>query len=188
MGWVDINEMYPPEGLQVLLEVSGQIYGANYTGIADHDYYIGCWIVPEGKTETEGQWIIYDSSEEGDGHLYFITIHGWMPLPKHFQPKEHFDQEDDLMEHPMFEDDPEWLYKGDCKYEGVMKMDIWVKDMKTGDKWILDQDKNKIVYLEGTQTVFNINDVGRIRFYPCDPDAESEYQQLCLFDFIENGG
>lgn len=67
-------------------------------------------------------------------------------------------------------------------------MDIWVKDLKTGDKWILDQDKNKIVYLDGTQTVFNMNDVGRIRFYPCDPDGAAEYQQLSLFDFIENGG
>ena len=67
-------------------------------------------------------------------------------------------------------------------------MDIWVKDLKTGEKWILDQDKNKIVHLEGTQTVFNLNDVGRVRFYPCDPDTESEYQQLSLFDFIEYGG
>ena len=67
-------------------------------------------------------------------------------------------------------------------------MDIWVKDLKTGEKWILDQDKNKIVHLEGTQTVFNLNDVGRVRFYSCDPDADSEYQQLSLFDFIENGG
>jgi hypothetical protein len=25
--------------------------------------------------------------------------------------------EDDLMEHAMFEDDPEWLYKGNCQYE-----------------------------------------------------------------------
>ena len=41
-------------------------------------------------------------------------------------------------------------------------MDIWVKDLKTGEKWILDQDKNKIVHLEGTQTVFNLNDVGNI--------------------------
>lgn len=53
-------------------------------------------------------------------------------------------------------------------------MDIWVKDLKTGDKWILDQDKNKIVYMDGTQTVFNLNDVGRVRFYPCDPDADHD--------------
>ena len=60
-------------------------------------------------------------------------------------------------------------------------MDIWVKDLKTGEKWILDQDKNKIVHLEGTQTVFNLNDVGRVRFYPCDPDGAAE---AFLFDFM----
>jgi hypothetical protein len=40
-----------------------------------------------------------------------------MPLPKHYAAQEVFEQEPDLLEHPMFEDDPEWLYKDDCVYE-----------------------------------------------------------------------
>lgn len=187
MGWIKPEDKMPPSGLTVLLEVSG--YWTDGL-ISDHDFEIGCWLGnPDGNREPF--WVIHGAVEYcGKYHeLTNPTVHAWMPLPEHFQPQEMFGEpEDDLMEHAMFEDDPEWLYKGDCKYEGLLKMDIWVKDLKTGDKWILDRDKNKIVYLDGTQTVFNMNDVGRIRFYPCDPDAESEYQQLSLFDFIENGG
>lgn len=113
MGWIDATEKLPPEGLSVLLEVSGS-FSAPYSLIADHDFFIGCWIVPSG--EKEGKWLITDGHEE-NYHLCFPIVHAWMPLPKHFQKSEKFDREDDLMEHAMFEDDPEWLYKGNCIYE-----------------------------------------------------------------------
>lgn len=113
MGWIDATEKLPPEGLSVLLEVSGN-FAAPYGLIADHDFFIGCWIVPSG--EEQGKWLITDGHEE-NYHLYDPTVHAWMPLPKHFQKTEKFDCEEDMMEHAMFEDDPEWLYKGDCVYE-----------------------------------------------------------------------
>ena len=122
MGWIDINDKYPPQGLQVLLEVSGTFGGGL---LADHSFYIGSWIVPQGKTE--GNWLIYDNcdSDLGDNHLAYPTVHAWMPLPEHFQPQEIFGEpEDDLMEHAMFEDDPEWLYKGDYKYEQMSLEDF----------------------------------------------------------------
>ena len=122
MGWIDINDKYPPEGLQVLLEVSGTFGGGL---LADHSFYIGSWIVPHGKTE--GNWLIYDNcdSDLGDSHLFYPTIHAWMPLPEHFQSQEMFGEpDDDLMEHAMFEDDPDWLYKGDCKYEQMSLEDF----------------------------------------------------------------
>lgn len=115
MGWINIEDRYPPQGLQVLLEVSGNFGGGE---IADHQFFIGTWIVPQGKTE--GSWLIYDCCESpmGDEHMYYPTVHAWMPLPEHFQPQEIFGEpEDDLMEHAMFEDDPEWLYKGEYNYE-----------------------------------------------------------------------
>jgi hypothetical protein len=122
MGWIDLNDKYPPQGLQVLLEVSGR-FAAGYSLIADHSYYIGTWIVPSGKKE--GHWIIYDSCDEENVHIVCPEVHAWMPLPKHFQPQETFGEpEDDLMEHAMFEDEPEWLYKGDCVYEQMTLEDF----------------------------------------------------------------
>lgn len=121
MGWIDINESYPPQGLHVLLEVSGR-YSAGYSLIADHMFCIGSWIIPHGQNE--GHWLIYDSCDEDNNHISYPEVHAWMPLPKHFQPQEEFDQEEDLMEHAMFEDDPEWLYKGDAVYEQMSLEDF----------------------------------------------------------------
>lgn len=122
MGWIPIEDRYPPEGLQVLIEVSGQ-FSAPYGLVADHSFFIGSWIVPQG--ETEGIWLIDDSSGKENYHLIYPTVHAWMPLPKHYQPQEMgFKQEPDLMEHAMFEDDPDWLYKGDCVYEQMSLEDF----------------------------------------------------------------
>ena len=109
MGWIEPSDRMPPEGLYVLLEVSGYCK-SDIALLADHDFYIGCWIHPEGKEE--GFWSI-----DSETPPIIPTVHAWMPLPKHFQPNEHFGQEPDLMEHAMFEDEPEWLYKGDAVYE-----------------------------------------------------------------------
>lgn len=130
MGWIDINDKYPPEGLQVLLEVSGRT-SAPYNTWADHGFYIGTWIVPDGKTE--GFWRIYDCADDDNYHIYSPTVHAWMPLPKHFAPQEIFDQEPDLMEHPMFEDEPEWLYKGDCVYEQI-SIEDWLRENGGGEQ------------------------------------------------------
>ena len=111
MGWITLEEKWPPQGLEVLLEISAHGFDEHNCHVMwDHAFEIGCWIVPEG--ETEGHWLIHTSDDMWD-----LTIHAWMPLPKHYQKQEVFTQEPDLMEHAFFEDDPEWLYKGDCKYE-----------------------------------------------------------------------
>ena len=125
MGWIDINDKYPPRGLEVLLEVSGRVYGGSCSMIADHSFHIGCWIVPKG--DKEGHWLIYDNCGDDDGHIAFPEVHAWMPLPRHFAPNELFTQEEDLMEHPMFDEEPEWLYKGDCVYE-QMSLDEYLAD------------------------------------------------------------
>lgn len=113
MGWIDINDRMPPEGLQVLLEVSGYCR-SSITLLADHDFYLGSWIHPVG--DKEGKWYI-----DSESPPICPKVHAWMPLPKHYQPKENCTQEPDLMEHAMFEDDPEWIYKDDAVYE---QMDI----------------------------------------------------------------
>lgn len=113
MSWIDPKHTMPPEGLQVLLEVSGRFTGPVNLW-ADHDFYIGTWIVPDGG---KAHWRINDASEGDDAHIMFPEVHAWMPLPRHYQPNEKFSQEPDLMEHAMFEDDPDWLYKGDAVYE-----------------------------------------------------------------------
>ena len=115
MGWITPEDRMPPKGLQVLLEVSG-IISAPYAMVADHSFYLGAWIVPSGQTE--GHWLIWDSCDEDNYHLINPKVHAWMPLPKHYQQVEMgFEPEEDMMEHAMFEDDPEWLYKGDAVYE-----------------------------------------------------------------------
>ena len=123
MGWIRPEDMMPPSGLEVLLEVSGY-WTIGY--LSDHAFKLGCWIGnPDGNREPF--WLIHGAAEYcGKYHeLTNPTVHAWMPLPKHFQPQEHFSQEEDLMEHPMFEkEDPEWLYKGDCVYEQMSLEDF----------------------------------------------------------------
>lgn len=118
MGWIRPEDMMPPEGLQVLLEVSG-LYTASYGLMADHSFMLGTWIVPDGSDQ--GEWLLWDNSNCNvgcdDGHICDPTVHAWMPLPKHFEPRETFPQDEDRMEHSMFVDDPEWLYKDNAVYE-----------------------------------------------------------------------
>lgn len=123
MGWIRPEDRMPPEGLQVLLEVSG-LTTAPYSVVWDHDFCLGCWLVPEGK---EGLWYLTDGNEENH-HIISPTVHAWMPLPKHFEaPEKGFTYNEDLMEHAMFEDDPEWLYKDDCVYE-QMTIEDWFRE------------------------------------------------------------
>lgn len=127
MGWIKPEDKMPPKGLDVLLEVSG-----TWTAglIADHSFELGCWLVPDGKTE--GRWFVHGAVEYcGNYHeLIDPTVHAWMPLPEHFQPQEIFGEpSDDLMEHSMFEEDPDWLYKGDCVYE-QMTLEDFLKGAK----------------------------------------------------------
>lgn len=112
MGWILPEEKMPPEGLNVLVEASG--YGTGDKGeriVADHDFFLAAWIHPTG--EDHGSWFLETTSD-----YWHPTIHAWMPLPKHFEQKEMgYEPEEDMMEHAMFEDDPEWLYKDDAVYE-----------------------------------------------------------------------
>ena len=125
MGWIPIEEKYPPQGLRVLLEASGS-FNSPYAMIADHDFYLGSWIVPSG--ETEGHWLIDDCGYGEDHHMIYPHVHAWMPLPKHYQQKEYgYEPEEDMMEHAMFEDDPDYLYKGNCVYE-QMSLEEWLND------------------------------------------------------------
>ena len=76
MGWIEPKDKMPPEGLQVLLELSGR--GIDEHGVhivADHDFYLGTWILPVG--EEEGHWLIENNNE-----LWGVTVFAWMPLPK----------------------------------------------------------------------------------------------------------
>ena len=121
MGWIEPKDKMPPEGLHVLLEVSG--YGTGNHGeaiMADHSFYIGTWILPVGQDE--GEWFLQSEST-----IFNPEVHAWMPLPKHFQPQTIFEQEPDLMEHAMFEDDPDWLYKDDAVYE-QMSIEDFLED------------------------------------------------------------
>lgn len=115
MGWIRPEDKMPPSGLEVLLEVSGW-WTAGL--VSDHNYELGTWIGnPDGGREPF--WLIHGATEYCGKYHELINpiVHAWMPLPKHFEPNKVFDQEPDLMEHAMFEDDPEWLYKNDCVYE-----------------------------------------------------------------------
>lgn len=50
MGWIPIEDKYPPEGLQVLVEMSSRGIDKDRCQVmADHGFYIATWIVPEGK-------------------------------------------------------------------------------------------------------------------------------------------
>ena len=80
-----------------------------------------------------------------------------------------------------------------------MILDIWVKDLKTNTSWILDEDSEKIVYKKDGQTKFKLSDIGRFRFFPCDPatidmfkeeachqkEMETEGYQFNFFDYEE---
>ena len=80
-------------------------------------------------------------------------------------------------------------------------MDIWVKDLKTGESWKLDDDSTKLVYRKDGQTQLKLSEIGRFRFFPCDPNSIEEYRakschekemnsigyQYSLFDYeVEN--
>lgn len=112
MSWIRPEDKMPPEGLLVLVEASGD--GVDDIGVrivADHDFYTAAWIHPVG--EEKGFWSIDTRSK-----LWSVTVHAWMPLPKHYEQKElGYEPEEDMMEHSLFEDDPEWLYKGEAVYE-----------------------------------------------------------------------
>ena len=122
MGWIDPKDKLPPEGLNVLVEASGTYSGVGYAMVADHDLFIAFRVNKEDNQESE--WILYDGCGE-NSHIYYPTIHAWMPLPRHYQPCEMgFTEDPDLMEHSMFENDPEWLYKGDCVYKQMSLSDF----------------------------------------------------------------
>jgi hypothetical protein len=63
-------------------------------------------------------------------------------------------------------------------------MIIWVKDLVTGNKWILDHDNNKPVYEDGEKLMFSLEQISNYRFYPCDPDEDNE-KQFTIFDYLE---
>ena len=114
MGW--ITDRLPPNCLKVLVECSGY---CNESGMyADHTFKLGWYIIPED--ETEGEWYV-DSCNE----IFSPTVHAWMPLPKHFAPREMFTQSPDMMEHSMLEEEPEYLYKGDAVYEQMSIEDFF---------------------------------------------------------------
>lgn len=119
MGWIKPNDRIPPEGLRVLVEVSGSGTGTHGERIAaDHCFFLGAWIVPEGKKE--GFWAI-----DTEVKLWDLTIYAWMPLPKHFEQMEIFEPEPDMMEHALFEENPEWLYHGDAVYEQMTLEEVF---------------------------------------------------------------
>lgn len=125
MGWIDINDKYPPEGLLVLVEMSGRSLDKfGCTVIDDHAFNLASWVVPYGS---EGKWVFHGQDYS------FPEVYAWIPLPKHFQPQEIFDQDDDLMEHAMFEDDPEWLYKGKYTYEQMSLEDFMGMEASADD-------------------------------------------------------
>lgn len=120
MSWIKPEDKMPPEGLYVLVEMSG--YGTGDKGeriVADHSFYLATWIHPVGKDQ--GEWFIESTSD-----YWSPTVHAWMPLPRHYEAPEHSeDPEDDMMEHAMFEEDPEWLYKDDAVYEQMTLEELW---------------------------------------------------------------
>lgn len=56
-------------------------------------------------------------------------------------------------------------------------METWIKDLKTNKVWKLDGDKTKLVYEQDGHPIFKLSDIGRFRFYPCDPDHEAEFRE-----------
>ena len=132
MGWIRPEDKMTPSGLQVLVEVSGLYCGGV---VADHSFHIAVWIGnPDG--EREPFWLIDGAYKGFDGNYYELSdpeIYAWMPLPKHFQKPKHFAMAADMMEHAMFEDDPDWLYKGKAVYEQRTIEDV-LADMERGQQ------------------------------------------------------
>ena len=64
-------------------------------------------------------------------------------------------------------------------------MIVWVKDLVTGHKWILDHDNNKPVYKDGEKLMFSLEQISNYRFYPYDPDEDNE-KQFTIFDYLED--
>lgn len=78
-------------------------------------------------------------------------------------------------------------------------METWIKDLKTNKIWKLDGDKTKLVYEQDGHPIFKLSDIGRFRFYPCDPNSEEAFRaerchqnemntegyQFDIFDFKE---
>ena len=123
MGWININDRMPPEGLHVLLEVSGWC-ASGYGLVCDHSVKLGCWIIPQGEDEVE--WLI-----DTDNEILSPEVHAWMPLPKHYQPPKMFEPFEDNMEHSIIRDDPDWIYKGEYVYE-QMSLEDFMKEVENG--------------------------------------------------------
>lgn len=60
-------------------------------------------------------------------------------------------------------------------------MTMWVKNLVTGEKWILDDDETKPVYQKGDNLHIELSDISKIRFFPCDPDIADVQQELSSF-------
>ena len=132
MGWIRPEDRMPPSGLQVLVEASGSITGSV---IVDHAYFLATWIGnPDGGRKPF--WLMEYAYKDYDGRFTEFddpVIHAWMPLPKHYQKPKHVAMEADMMEHAMFEDDPDWLYKGDAVWEQRTIEDV-LADMERGQQ------------------------------------------------------
>lgn len=70
--------------------------------------------------------------------------------------------------------------------------DTWVKNIKTGDCWRLDEDDTKPIYIKDGQTVINLADISNYKFYPVCPKEPPtmglpniEYKQLSFDDYKE---
>lgn len=130
MAWIRPEDRMPPSGLEVLVEASGYYCGGV---VADHSFHLATWIGnPDGGREPF--WLIDGAYKDFDGDYHELSdpeIHAWMPLPKHFQKSKYFEREADMMEHAMFEDDPDWLYKGKAVYEQRTIEDV-LADMEKG--------------------------------------------------------
>lgn len=70
--------------------------------------------------------------------------------------------------------------------------DLWVQEVKTGKCWRVDNDSSKPVYMdESGQTVFELADVSKYKFFPCCPkeaprfETKEDFEQMNIFDFLE---
>lgn len=148
MGWIRPEDRMPPSGLLVLIEASGYITNSL---IADHDYYLATWIDnPDGGRDPF--WLVHGSSEDYLGHLVRFEdpeVHAWMPLPKHYQKPRHTAAPANMMEYPMFESSPDWLYKGEAVWEQRTIEDV-LADMERGD---LDGSSKK----DGKKSVYSLH-------------------------------
>lgn len=137
MGWIDVNDKMPPSGLEVLVEASGYI---TQSIRADHSFFIGCFIKYDDDREPE--WFLSYAYHEWKDHWVAFdnpTVHAWMPLPKHYQPQELFAQDEDLMEHAMFEDDPDWLYKDNAVYTQMT-----LEEFMEGKTWTTTEQRKAL--------------------------------------------